>query len=360
MWLVIGTRPEAIKLAPLANALKMRGMGPRLVISGQHRDLEPGAFGLDGFEAIRLHCPGSADPYDHARAVEFALRLHLRERPDLLVVQGDTSTAFGAAKAGFVDGIPVAHVEAGLRTYDPQLPWPEEEFRTAIDARAALLFAPTETSAANLQREGLPGAIHVTGNTGIDALLALTAAMPSQRRSKRARPSLLVTCHRRESWGAPLLGIGEAIADIAGDGLAEVHWVLHPNPRVAEPLRQILTGRPNVQLREPMGHSDLIAAMRDSDLVLSDSGGVQEEAPALGVPVLVLREKTERPEAIASGNARLIGTSSNRIAAEVRDLLADRRSLAAMARPAFPFGDGRSAPRIAALIEDWLDRPRRR
>ena len=338
----------------------MRGLKARLVVTGQHPHLEPADHGIDGTDSIRLRCAGGADPYDHSRAVEFALRPYLRERPKLLVVQGDTSSAYGAAKAAFIEGIPVAHVEAGLRTYDPQQPWPEEEFRTAIDARSLLLFAPTEVSAANLTRERLPGEIHVTGNTGIDALLAAEAALPRRQPSDRMRPKLLVTCHRREIWGAPLLGIGEALRRIAGDGRANIDLVLHPNPRVAEPLQQLVARHPAIRLRDPLSHSDLIAAMRDSDLILSDSGGIQEEAPALGIPLLVLREKTERPEAIASGNAKLVGITPTRIIDEVEQLLADPTALAAMAKPAFPFGDGRSAPRIATLIATWLDRPRSR
>ncbi|MEO6199383.1 MAG: UDP-N-acetylglucosamine 2-epimerase (non-hydrolyzing) [Sphingomicrobium sp.] len=278
----------------------------------------------------------------------------LTRRPRLLVVQGDTSSAFGAALAAFATGVPVAHVEAGLRTYDPLLPWPEEEFRCAIDARADLLFAPTAVSAANLASERLGGTVHVTGNSGIDALLDTVASLPPEQFRETGPKRLLVTCHRRESWSSGLEEIGNAVAAIAGRGDVAIELVLHPNPGVAEPLRRRLGDLAAVNLIAPLSHRALIERMRDCDLILSDSGGIQEEAPALGVPLLVLRDKTERPEALASGNARLVGVNADQIIAEANRLLDDPSLWAAMANRAFPFGDGRSAPRIASIIERWL------
>jgi UDP-N-acetylglucosamine 2-epimerase (non-hydrolysing) len=276
----------------------------------------------------------------------------LRAQPELLVVQGDTSSALGAALAGFTAGVPVAHVEAGLRTHDPSLPWPEEEYRTAIDADADLLFAPTELAAANLRAEKVPGEIHVTGNSGIDALLqAVTRLPPSSRNSGGDR--LLVTCHRRESWQDGLASIAGALVELAAQGV-EVDFVLHPNSFVAANMRRLLSGVPGVRLLDPCGHGELVRRMRDADLVLSDSGGIQEEAPVLGVPLLVLRTKTERPEGIAAGNSRLVGTDRDRITAEVRQLLDDPAARAAMSRPGFPFGDGRAGPRIAGIVMSWL------
>ena len=273
--------------------------------------------------------------------------------PDLLVVQGDTSSALGAALAGFTAGIPVAHVEAGLRTHDPSLPWPEEEYRTAIDADADLLFAPTELAAANLRAEKVGGEIHVTGNSGIDALLGTVSRLPPPSlRDSRVR-RLLVTCHRRESWQDGLGSIAAALAELAGQGV-EADFILHPNPFVATSMRRLLNGVRGVRLIDPCGHEELLLRMRDADLVLSDSGGIQEEAPALGVALLILRGKTERPEGIATGNSRLVGTDRGRIVAEVRRLLDDPAALAAMSRPALPFGDGRSGPRIASIIMSWL------
>jgi UDP-N-acetylglucosamine 2-epimerase (non-hydrolysing) len=273
----------------------------------------------------------------------------------MLVVQGDTSSALGAALAGFMAGVPVAHVEAGLRTHDPSLPWPEEEYRIAIDARADLLFAPTSIAAANLRSERVSGAIHITGNTGVDALLALEARLPPPMLRETGVRRVLVTCHRRESWGSGLESISSALIDIATDPSLHIDVVLHPNPRVAGTMRKRLAGRQRIALLDAMTHEELIRRIRDCDLVLSDSGGIQEEAPTLGTPLLVLREKTERPEAIASGNARLVGTNAAAIAAEARRLLNDPLEWAAMARRSFPFGDGQAAPRIAAAIEAWIE-----
>jgi len=274
--------------------------------------------------------------------------------PALLVVQGDTSSALGAALAGFTAGVSVAHVEAGLRTGDPALPWPEEEYRTAIDAGADLLLAPTETAAANLRTEQVQGAIHVTGNTGIDALLDAERRLPPPMPRIDGLRITLVTCHRRESWGEGLASIAAALIDLGTIPDVRIDFVLHPNPHVRQRMAELLQGQPHIALVEPCSHPRLIARMRAADLILSDSGGIQEEAPALGVPLLVLREKTERPEGIACGNALLVGTSAEAIATAARRILADPAKHARMARRAFPYGDGRAAPRIAAVIEDWL------
>ncbi len=278
----------------------------------------------------------------------------LRKPPDLLIVQGDTSSALGGALAGCIAAVPVAHVEAGLRSHDPAMPWPEEEYRTAIDANADLLFAPTALAAANLRRERVPGAIFVTGNTGIDAVLKTRAGLPAPSLRDRALPRLLVTCHRRENWGEGLESVTMALRQLAREGTASIEVVLHPNRHVSRTIEQLLGGFLAITLVPPCSHRRLIARMRECDLMLSDSGGVQEEAPALGVPLLVLRDKTERPEALWSGNMRLVGTGSAKIVAEVRALLGDPIALAAMAEPRLPYGDGRASYRIAALIEHWL------
>jgi UDP-N-acetylglucosamine 2-epimerase (non-hydrolysing) len=348
---VVGTRPEAIKLAPVIRSLAEVGLPSKLIFTGQHPRLDPDEFGLP-LPAVDLSCPGEELPHEHVRKVTAALMPLMSAGPDLLIVQGDTSSALGAALAGFAAGVPVAHVEAGLRTHDPQLPWPEEEYRTAIDARADLLFAPTENAAGNLRREDVRGQIHVTGNTGIDALLALVADLPPPA-GLDGPPRLLVTCHRRESWGKGLRSIAAALRELA-EGPAQIDFVLHPNVHVERAMREELGGRPNIRLIAPCGHRDLVEHMRAADLILSDSGGFQEEAPALGVPLLVLRDKTERPEALASGNARLVGTNAERIVAETRRLLDDPAELRAMAHPALPFGDGHAAPRIARIVDEWL------
>src|SRR4029079_2783805 len=228
---------------------------------------------LGDYPATALQCRGEQDPYAHAMKVSAALRPALRIPPDLLVVQGDTSSAFGGALAAFAAGVAVAHVEAGLRTHDPKKPWPEEEFRTAIDARSTLLFAPTETSADNLRREGAPGAVHVTGNTGIDALLAVLADL-SEPRSRRERPSVLVTCHRRESWADGVRCVAAAVRAMASADVASFDVVVPPNAHVATTMRGLLDGAGNVVLHQPFAHGELVKRMRQADLILSDSGGM--------------------------------------------------------------------------------------
>jgi UDP-N-acetylglucosamine 2-epimerase (non-hydrolysing) len=261
----------------------------------------------------------------------------------------------GATVAASRAAIPIAHVEAGLRSHDRAAPWPEEDYRVLIDERAALLFAPTERAAANLAAEGAGGAVYVTGNSGIDAVLEVERNLQPAMLAEGGIPRILVTCHRRESWGEGLESIACAVRELARSGAAAIEFILHPNPHVAAKMRALLGGTP-VNLLPPCGHRELVEHMRSATLILSDSGGIQEEAPALGVPLLVLREKTERPEGVDSGNSILVGTDSERILAESSRLLADPNALARMSRRAFPFGDGRAGERIAALIEKWLER----
>ena len=279
----------------------------------------------------------------------------LETRPDLLIVQGDTSSALGGAIGGFWAGIPVAHVEAGLRSFDPAMPWPEEDNRVAIDSRASLLFAPTEVSAANLRAEQVSGEIHVTGNTSIDALRLLLGRVPVPHLAAvNERPRLLVTCHRRENWGEHFLPVATALLELERAGGVRIDVLLPPNEAVARDMRQLLAGRYGIRLLPPLDHGSMIQAMRSATIILSDSGGIQEEAPALGVPLLVLRQKTERPEGVASGNMRLVGTASERIVAEVMRLLDDPAAYASMARPALPYGDGHAAEKIADIVASWL------
>jgi UDP-N-acetylglucosamine 2-epimerase (non-hydrolysing) len=351
---VIGTRPEAIKLAPVVHALAERGFTPSLILTGQHPRLDLHQFGLGAFATDLLHCRGEEDPHRHVAAVADAMVSRLAAPPQLLVVQGDTSSALGASLAAITSGVPVAHVEAGLRTHDPLLPWPEEEYRTAIDSHADLLFAPTSTAAENLRAERVRGEVHVTGNTSIDALLAIEAGLPPVQRRRTSRPRLLVTAHRRESWGEGLRSIAAALLELARE--AEIHFILHPNVHVAATMRGALGRSRNIRLLEPCGHAELVQRMRGADLILSDSGGIQEEAPALGVPLLVLRDKTERPEGIADGSAILVGTWSERIVRKAQRVLHDSDGLARMRGRSFPYGDGKAAQRIAQSIEDWLER----
>ena len=335
-----------------------RGVPVCLHSTGQHPGLDLADHGLGGVPATRLGCAGRRDPIDHVDDVSRALEGRWRRgAPDLVVVQGDTSSALGGARAAHRCGIALAHVEAGLRSFDPSSPWPEEQFRVEIDRLSDLLFAPTASAAANLHREGCEGTLHVTGNSGIDALLATLDTMPRHRRRRPSRGplQLLVTCHRRENWGTGLVSLALALIELARRGAAEIDVVLHPNPQVAQAMFALLSDEPHVRLVAPLGHGAMIDAMRRADLILSDSGGVQEEAPALGVPLLVLRDATERPEGVAAGNALLVGTDTASVVAAVSRLAADRAALAVMAIPRFPFGDGHSAPRIAALALAWLD-----
>ena len=342
-------------MRPVARALLAQGIVPTLVFTDQHR-LNADEFALAGFPSIQLDCPGKADPHAHVKIVTSALLPLLSNPPDLLVVQGDTSSALGGALAGFMANVPVAHVEAGLRTHDPLLPWPEEEYRTAIDAGAELLFAPTELAAANLNAEELPGEIHVTGNTSIDAVLDAESRLPAPSLHERGTPRMLVTCHRRESWREGLGSIAAAVIELTGTGDTRVDFVLHPNSFVRGEMQRLLGDIPGINLLEPCSHDALLTRMRESELVLSDSGGIQEEAPTLGVPLLVLRDKTERPEGIAAGAAILVGTDPARIVCEARRLLDDPIARAAMSRRVFPFGDGRAGERIGAIIVEWLER----
>lgn len=348
----IGTRPEAIKLAPVAEALRRGGTEPLLIFTGQH-PLDAAHYRLESFPAVHLDCAGGGAPHAHAAAVA-ATVLPLLGETRLVIVQGDTSSALGAALAAATAKVPLAHVEAGLRSHDRQRPWPEEEFRVEIDRHAQLLFAPTQLSAANLRRERVGGTIHVTGNSGIDAVLRL---QPQRRPSTappppRTRPKLLVTCHRRESWGLGLAGIAGALRAIGEQAIASIDLLLHPNPATAAYVRGLLFDCEGVKLHPPLAHQQTMAAMLEADCVLSDSGGIQEECAALGVPLLVLRERTERPEAIACGRMVLVGTEPRPIIEAVRNL---GRSGGAPARTDQPYGDGRASQRIARIVAQWLE-----
>ena len=356
--LVIGTRPEAIKLSPVAHALAARGERPRLIVTGQHPGLELSDHGLSGFDTTLLHCEGQPDPFLHAELVRGALkRLLPMASPELIIVQGDTSSALGGALAARDVCIRLAHVEAGLRSHDAAHPWPEEENRVAIDRLADLMFAPTEANAANLRREKAGGEIFVTGNTGLDALAAVVGPLPVRRRTAwlpRRRLRLLVTCHRRENWGAGLEQLAIALGTLAKGGTSS-EVILPPNPTVTGQMVELMGGQRLIRLLPPMSHPAMVHAMRRVDLVLSDSGGMQEEAPALGVPLLVLRDKTERPEGIAAGSMQLVGTDAARIVDAVTRLTKNPAELRRMSRPCLPFGDGRSAERITAHCLRFLE-----
>lgn len=366
---VFGTRPEAIKMMPVLRVLRGRpGIAVTALCTGQHREMVDQvltAFGERADIDLGLMAPGqslSALAAGIMRGMDDALA---QAAPDLVLVQGDTTTAFAAAVAAFHAGVPVGHVEAGLRSHDLRAPWPEEFYRVAIDGMATLRFAPTAGAAAHLSAEYNRAApITVTGNTGIDALLemagriardgafreGLEATLPGWQ---PGRKEILVTSHRRESFGAGLDGICHALEAIAARGGAQIIYPVHRNPRVADVVQARLCGTAGIHLLPPLPYPEMVLLMTRAHLVLTDSGGMQEEAPALGKPVLVMRDVTERPEALATGVAKLVGTDAARIVAEVSRLLDDPAAHAAMARPVFPYGDGQAARRIADAIDAW-------
>ncbi len=359
---VVGTRPEAVKLAPVVLALAERGETPVLVSTGQHSDLLAGAlaaFGLapDHDLAVMQRAQSPADVL--GQLVPALASLLARVSPRAVVVQGDTATTLAGALAAAYARLPLVHVEAGLRSGSDE-PFPEEMHRKLVGQIAALHFAPTAGAAAALAAEGVaPATIHVTGNSGIDALRLMQARLAADRVMTGAlerrfaaidfrRPLVLVTVHRRENHGARLGQVLAALADLAGE--AEIVLPVHPHPAVAGPVAAALAQVRGIHLLPPLDYPAFVWLMARATLVLTDSGGVQEEAPALGVPVLVLRDVTERREGLDTGNARLVGTDSGIIVAAVRHLLADRAAIGRMAEPAWPYGTGDAALRIADIM----------
>ena len=358
---VFGTRPEVIKLAPVIHELRRRTDQVDLTLcsTGQHREMLDQT--LDAFE-LRPDCDlgvmqAGQHPADLLSRLLAGLRPVLDERrPDVVVVQGDTTTVMAAALAGFLHGARVAHVEAGLRTGDKRAPFPEEVNRRLAGVVADDHFAPTARARANLLAEGVaPERIFLTGNTVVDALHWMRRKvgdrpLPAQLDPGPAR-LILVTAHRRESFGRPFRELCGALRDIA-DRLDDVGllYPVHLNPTVQRTAHELLNGCPRVRLVGPLDYATFVALLARAHLVLTDSGGIQEEAPALGKPVLVLREKTERPEAVAAGVVRVVGTDRTRIVREASALLSDAAAYAAMARTVHVYGDGRAAARIAEVI----------
>lgn len=351
---VVGTRPEAIKMAPVVRALAARpGLRQELILTGQHGGLEA-AFDLPPAAIRSLHLNLAEQTAGEIReALRDALcRQWRRPRPNLVLVHGDTSSAVAGALAARDCRIPVGHVEAGLRSGDLQQPWPEEGNRIRIDGISALLFAPTDAAAARLAEERVAGSVHVTGNSGIDALLharsaGRATAPPEDRRM------ILATCHRRENWGE-LESVSAALKRIVRELPLRVVFLLHSNPRLRQLLSELLGDEPHIVPLGPVEYEEMVALMDRCWLILTDSGGLQEEGPALGKPVLVLRNVTERGEALATDNIELVGTDADRIVSCTRRLLDNPERYERMARPSFPFGDGRAGPRIAAVIEQFL------
>lgn len=362
--LVLGTRPEAIKTAPVALELLARGNEFETVVcsTGQHRDMldqSLAAFGLKPDLDLGLMTHRQTLTDLTTRTLSALDEIMGRVRPDLVVVQGDTTSAMAGALAAYYNRVPVAHLEAGLRTSNLFEPFPEEGNRRLIGALSALHFAPTPHAAHRLLREGVPEQqVLVTGNTVIDALLHVwnslpraTDSKPSRERRRWQRRRVLVTMHRRESRGAPLESVCRAILELtARNPGVEVVFPVHASPFVREPVTRLLGNHVRIKLIEPMGYQEFVRLLDSSHLVLTDSGGIQEETPALGKPVLVLRNTTERPEAVEAGTSLLVGTDATRVLEAAETLLRNEEAYRAMAHAENPYGDGRAAQRVVAAL----------
>ena len=364
VMVIFGTRPEAIKLAPVIAALKADGRTDvRVCVTAQHRGMLDQVLALNDIvpdHDLDLMRPGQTLDGISAALLTGIGEILDRDPPTRVIVQGDTATAMIGALAAYYRRIPVSHVEAGLRSGDIYQPWPEEVNRRIVSTIADQHFAPTETAAAALYREGIdPATVHVTGNTVIDALLATRdriAAQPDLTKGLellfsrfRQRRIVLVTTHRRENFAA-MSAVASAIGAIAERSDVAVIFPVHPNPNVAGIMERTLKGRDNIAMIPPQDYLHFVRLLDRCHLVLTDSGGVQEEAPALGKPVLVMRDTTERPEGVTAGTARLIGTDPQRIVAEVFALLDDQPRYDAMARAHNPFGDGLASGRVAEVV----------
>jgi UDP-N-acetylglucosamine 2-epimerase (non-hydrolysing) len=361
---VVGTRPEAVKMAPVVHALRAApALSSRVLATAQHRELLDqihAFFGIAPERDLDLMRPGQSLAELTSRMLAALDPVLADEAPDLVLAQGDTTTVLCTALASRYRRIPFGHVEAGLRTGDLDNPFPEEMNRVLVGRLAALHFAPTAAAAANLRREGVPdAAVATTGNTVIDALLwaapRVDAAMFAPPPGKRL---VLVTAHRRENFGAPLERIAMALRQLADRPDVHVLFPVHPNPNVRDVVHAVLGRHPAIRLCDPLDYPAMVAAMRACTLILTDSGGVQEEAPSLGKPVLVLRTTTERPEGIAAGAAKLVGTDRDAIVAAASALLDDEHAYRAMATVQNPYGDGRAAARIVDAIRAFVGAPR--
>jgi UDP-N-acetylglucosamine 2-epimerase len=366
--LVFGTRPEAIKMIPVAKALAATpGMQVEICVTAQHRQMLDQVLNLfDIKPKYDLDIMTQAQGLEQITTVVLnrLSALFAQAKPDRILVHGDTTTTMAASLAAFYNRIPVAHVEAGLRSGDPLQPWPEEINRRVTDVIADLFFAPTARSRDNLLGENVAAkSIYVTGNTVVDALFEVVEridrrpalAAQLQRRFSfldQRKPILLVTGHRRENFGPPFLSLCEAIRDLALSHPIQVVYPVHLNPNVQTAVHQVLDGIGNVYLIAPLEYLPFVFLMRRSSVILTDSGGIQEEAPSFGKPVFVTRNVTERPEAVEAGTVKLVGTDRKHIFERVSEVLSDRAKYELMSRAHNPYGDGRAARRIAAILNN--------
>jgi UDP-N-acetylglucosamine 2-epimerase (non-hydrolysing) len=357
---IIGTRPEAIKMAPVVKALRNRGFDAPILATAQHRDLLDqvlAAFDLTAEWDLDAMTPNQGLSELVARILPRIDELVRSSEASAVLAQGDTTTVLAAALAAFHARVPFGHVEAGLRSGSLAAPFPEEGNRRLTSVLTQWHFAPTELAARALRAEGVPEpGIHVVGNSVIDALLSLAdhPALPWPVGVPRPTPGrrlILVTLHRRENFGAPLATILRALREFAlRHPDADLVYPVHPNPNVSEPAHATLGACPNVHLISPIDYPAMVNLLRNAYLVLTDSGGLQEEAPALGKPVLVFRDVTERPEAVAAGGVKLVGADRGRFVDEAETLWSNAGAYAAMAKPRFPYGDGHTAERIASIL----------
>lgn len=365
---VFGTRPEAIKMAPVVLALnKAAGIDNKVCVTAQHREMLDQVldfFSITPDHDLDIMKPGQTLGQVTGRILQGVGGVIEEEKPDLVLVHGDTNTTLSSALAAYYGQVPVGHVEAGLRTGNLYSPWPEEANRKITGALTRYHFAPTQKSEANLLREGVdPAHIHVTGNTVIDALFLAREKIKSDpaRIAQYAKtfdylpddkPIILVTGHRRESFGGGFERICEALARIADRGDCSVLYPVHLNPNVQEPVNEFLKGRDNIFLAPPQDYPTFVYLMDRAHIILTDSGGIQEEAPSLGKPVLVMRDTTERPEAVDAGTVKLVATDPDVIVSEVNALLDDDTAYSAMSRAHNPYGDGLAAGRIEKVLRD--------
>lgn len=361
IWLVFGTRPEAIKMAPVYVALKKAGLEPVICITAQHREMLDHV--LDVFDMVPDHdlnlmSPGQTLHGLGGQALTMLGNLFQKHRPDMVLVQGDTTTTFIASLAAFYNKTPVGHVEAGLRTGRLDAPFPEEGNRVLTTRIADLHFAPTQGAAKALLDEGVDkDTVHVTGNTVVDALFLALKVPPGEDQFPSEdddRRIILVTAHRRESFGPPMDNIFKALRRLAQRDDVRIVIPLHPNPNVRSSAQRFIEDLENVTIIEPMKYLPFVHLMNRSHLILTDSGGIQEEAPSLGIPVLVMREVTERPEAKDAGVAVLVGTDEEAIYKETCRLLDKKIDYDSMAREENPYGDGKAGERIADTVSAWL------
>ena len=361
--ITLGTRPEAIKLAPVIRAFRAQpDMKTQVILTGQHREMVQQVMDLFELSAdadLKIMQPGQTLT-DITQGCLGGLGELWREKPpQLVIVQGDTTTAFAAALAAFYQQIPIGHVEAGLRTDNLFNPYPEEANRRLISQIAQLHFAPTTLAVENLRRSDVTGQVHLTGNTVIDALLTVAQqkpACPIDGLDWQKYRVLLATVHRRENWGEPLRDILTSFEQILSQ-FPDTALLLpmHRNPTVREPIQKALGNHPRVFLTEPLDYAQLVGAIQHCYLLLTDSGGLQEEAPSLGKPVLVLRETTERPEAIAAGTAKLVGTDPAVVTKAAGELLSQPQVYEEMANAINPFGDGTASQKIIDIVRNYFE-----